>query len=280
MFREVSDEVNGGSTLTGRVRGVRSAAAFVDRVGVAVVFPSDDLVLPSLWEVAVGSGELIVFVHDEQGKRVLSPELERVWSLHDWLAAERLACVGKHVRNRLALISLAMLPAFYALTGRAGDEDDFQDSDALSPLELDLAEALLEDGPQTGPELRGRLGLRDARRVKRALEALQRKLVITRAGEAEQPQGWAAAIFDLVARRYPECTRCLPGSATARREVADAVLRTAGELSAADLAAVLGQSRAEAAAALDDLVDTGRACRHDQQHPTTWAWGACSDRTH
>jgi hypothetical protein len=258
------------TSSSGPVRSISSAAAFVNRAGLALVFPNDNVVLPSLWEAAVGTGEVIVFVRDEHGRRVLSPELRRVWSWHERLAAQRRACVGKHIRNRLALISLELLPALYASTGRQGRLDDFRAIDAIAPLELDLAEALLDAGPRTGPDLRRLLGLRDAARTKRALEGLQRDLVITRAGEAEQAQGWDAAVFDLVARRYQARLRRLPEADNARVQLAAAVLGQAGELSVADLAAVLHCRRPEATAALDQLVDLGRARRRDV-HPPVWA---------
>lgn len=246
------------------MRSLRAATAFVDRAGIALVFPSDDVVLPSLWEAVTGTWELTVFRSDEEGRRVFTPELERIWSWKDRIAGERLACVGKHIRGRLALVSLLVLPALYALTGRRGRPDDFREPGLLSPLELELAEALLDAGPRTAPQLRRLVGVRDARGTKRALEVLQRLLVVTQAGEAEQGQGWAAAIFDLVARRHRERLRRLPAPDRARAELATAVLRSGGELSAPDLGAIFGFSRGEAAAVLEGLAREGRARRRDE----------------
>ena len=245
------------------VRSITQAASFVKRSGVALAFASDDLVLPSLWEAAYGDRELVVFRVDERGKRVLTDELKHVWSLKNRLGAERRACVGKHVSRRVALIDLSLLPSFYALTGRAGRPDDFRD-DELSALERELADALLETEPQTAPELRGLTGVGDAKAVKRALESLQQQLVVTQAGEAEQTHGWDAAVFDLVARRYWAPLRALPQPDDARAAIAAAVLKTAGELSAADLAAVMPTSRREAEDMLERLAADGRARRFDR----------------
>jgi Mn-dependent DtxR family transcriptional regulator len=139
----------------------------------------------------------------------------------------------------------------------------------LGALEERLAAALLDDGPLTGPELRRLLALRDPPRVKRALERLQRELVITRAGEAAQAQGWDAAIFDLIARRFGGRLGRLPARDEALERLAAAVLGCAGVLSAADLAKVLGCSRPEAAEALDRLARTGRAERRGDR-PVRW----------
>jgi hypothetical protein len=255
----------------GAIRSVTEATSFVERSGVALAFASDDLVLPSLWEATYGERQLVVFRLDEHGKRVLTDELKHVWSLKNRLGAECRACVGRHVGRRVALVALALLPAFYALTGRAGTPDDFR-AEELSPLERELAEALLATEPQASPDLRAVTGVGDAKATKRALESLQQRLVVTQAGEAEQEHGWDAAVFDLVARRYRAHLRKLPAVEVARAEIAAVVLTTVGELSAADLAAVTGGSRRETEATLDRLADEGLAYRVDEQI-TLWRHG-------
>ena len=251
-----------------RVSSPRGAAAFVDRVGIVLVFPSDDLVAPSLWEAVVGTPEVTVFRVEPSGKKVLTEELAHVWTLKNELGARGLACVGKHVRGRVAAISLELLPARYALTGRDGRPEDFRDAE-LGPLERELAEALLSAGPQTGPALRGLVPAVGSREAKRALEALQRRLVVTQAGEEPQEQGWDAGVFDLVARRYGDRLRSLPTAAEARIRLADAVLRF-GEVSAADVAAVIGSTRKEAETALARLVEIGLARAREEPDYTLW----------
>jgi hypothetical protein len=226
-------------------------------------------VLPSLWEAVVGDSEVRVFERDERtGKRVLTPQLRQVWMLKNRLGEERRACVGKHVRGRLALVSLELLPALYALTGRDGRADDFRDVE-LASLERDLAQALLETGPQTGPELRLLVAV-DARAGKRALESLQRSLVVTQAGEQEQDAGWDAAVYDLLARRYGPHLASLPPVEEARRDLIAVLLRSVEEVSAADAAAVFRFRVKEAAAVLDGLVEQGRAVRRVQDETAVY----------
>jgi biotin operon repressor len=251
------------------LRSLHAAASFVDRVGLALVFPGAALILPSLWEATTGSREVDVFRHDERGRRVLTPELEHVWSLHTGLSEERLACVGKHIDGRLAVISLELLRARYALTGRSGRPSDFRE-EAAGTLEGQLAEAVLELGPQTSPELRRLVGA-DAKSVKRALTALERRLVLTHAGEAAEGHGWAAAIFDLTARRYEDVLGKLPARPEAEAQLAAVVLRGADEVSAADLAAVLGLRRLAAAAILDQLAEEGLAVRREGEGYRVWS---------
>ena len=232
---------------------LEQAAAFVEQVGIAVVFPIADLVLPSLWEELLGTREVVVFVEDERGKRVLSRELREVWSVAERLARARRACVGKHIARRYALVSRRALPALWVLAG--------SDSD-LSPLERDLVDVVRETGPLTSPELRRLLGLADTRAVKRALERLQARLVLTQAGEAPQEQGGDANVYDLVQRRFP--LRRLPPRERARRQLVELVLQAAHEVSAADVAAVLPLTRREAASELERIAADGHALRVDE----------------
>jgi Winged helix DNA-binding domain len=215
--------------------------------------------LPSLWEAAFETNQLKVFTVGERGKRVLSGELEFVWMLMNRLAAERAACLGKHVSSRLALIAPDLVSSLYAQTGRVGTEDDFRHAGPLAPLELELAEALLEHGPRTGPQLRSILGGRNAKAAKSALTSLERQLIVTHADEQEQASGWDAAVYDLLARRYADELTAIPSVQEARATLAGRLLQSAGRLSAPELARVLGLPRREAATVLDGLVLEGRA---------------------
>jgi hypothetical protein len=229
---------------------LEQAAAFVERVEIAVVFPVVDLVLPSLWEEVLNTRDVVVFVKDRRGKRVLSRELREVWSLAEGLARGRRACVGKHIAHRYALVSRRSLPALRALAGSDPD---------LSPLERDLVEVIRTTGPLTSPELRPLLGLGDAAAVKRALERLQARFVLTQAGEAPQEHGWDANVYDLVERRFP--LRRLPPAEKARRQLVECVLRAAREVSAADIAAALPLTRREAESELERITESGHALR-------------------
>src|SRR5919198_5299282 len=74
---------------------VDDGVGLVEREGIVLGFPSDDLALTSLWEAVVGRPEVRVFERDEKtGKRVLTPQLRHVWSLKNHLGEKRLACVG------------------------------------------------------------------------------------------------------------------------------------------------------------------------------------------
>jgi hypothetical protein len=231
-------------------------------VGLGLIFPSDDLVLPSLWEAVAGTPEITWSTRDEEGRFLdFSPEFGRVWRWKDELPERRLVCVGKHIRGRSALVSLRLLPALCAARGEAEE---------LSPLERDIVEFLAEQGPSSTAELPDLIG-HERKPVARAVDGLQRSLILTTAGAQERAQGWPAVIVDVLARRYAAELQQLPTSDDARALLADVILTSARELSAADLAAVIGSTRKEAGAALDRLVDDGLARRRDQEEFALYA---------
>jgi predicted transcriptional regulator len=242
--------------MSDRVRSLAGAVAFVDRAGVALVFPKEAVHLPSLYEAVAGPGPTPWAEEREDGKLAMTPSLAMVWAWKDELPEARLACAGKHVKGWPALVSLALLPALYALTGRSGSPDDFREA-ALSPLERDVAEAVLESAPADSRDIRRAVGRRDAAAVNRAIDSLQRRLVLTRAGTVQREAGWPGTAYDVLPRRYPLAD--LPEPEDARVELAAALLRTAaGSLSAADLSRALGFARADARRALERLGGTGR----------------------
>jgi hypothetical protein len=230
--------------------------AWVDRVGLALIFPSDDLVLPSLWEAVAGTPEITWSTRDEEGRFLdFSPEFGRVWRWKDELPGRRLVCVGKHVRGRSALVSLDVLPALVAARG---------EPEPRSELEQAIVGFIGVDGPCSTADLPGLIGY-ERKPVAAAVDRLQRRLVLTTAGAQERPQGWPAVVVDLLARRYADLLERLPEADEARVELARLVLRSSGELSPADLAAVVGCTRKEAGVALDRLVDHGSARRQDEE---------------
>ena len=164
-----------------------------------------------------------------------------------------------------------VLGSLYALTGRRGHPEDFRDEEGLAPLEWEVAEAVLEAGAATGPAIRKLLGTSDRKAVDRAIGVLQRRLVLTNAGVAEQQQGWPAIRVDILPRRWKASLRGLPAPEDSRRQLAQAVLGSAGELTAADLAAIFSWRRGDAAAVLHELADAGLATARDEDDIRVWS---------
>jgi hypothetical protein len=255
---------------TTRIHSLDAAAAFVDGVGIAVPWGKADLVLPSLWN-AIAGPDADWAIRDEGGKPTgFSPEFDRLWRWKDELPERRLACAGKHFGSAALLIAPRLLASAYALTGRSGAVDDFRD-DELEAIEREVAEAVLENEPLTGPELRRLLGTTDRKTVDRAVARLQRRLVLTNAGASEQSQGWRAIRQDIFARRWRKALRRLPAPRDARRELALAVVSSTAEVSAADVAGALGWRRKQAESVLVELASAGRAKERQEDSLRLWS---------
>jgi hypothetical protein len=216
-----------------RVRTAAQAAKWIDRAGIALLFPKADIVLSSLWEAVNGDRSTQWAVRDADGAFVgWTEEMGTVWGLKDELPERRLACVGKHLGGVATCIAPRALPALYALTGRRGHPEDFRGE--VEGLELAVCEAVLDAGPLTAPALRDAVGAAK-KDVDRAVVRLQRALVLTNAGVVEQERG------------------SLPTEAAARRELVGYVLAAATEVTAADVAGALGWRRKQAEAVLDEV---------------------------
>ena len=229
-----------------RVRTAERATAWVNHVGLALLFPKANVVLPSLWEQVNGSPERNWAVRGEDGRFVeWSTEMGITWRLKDELPEHGLVCVGKHLARMAALVSPAVLPALVA----ARPEPELEASEAEV-----LAAVGAAGEPLTGPELRALLG-RDKKTVDKAVLVLHRHLLLTN-GQLDAGEGaWGALAHDLLARKWRLPDR-LPRRDDARRELARLVLAAAGELSAADLGGALGWRRNESAAVLDEIAES------------------------
>jgi DNA glycosylase AlkZ-like len=226
------------------IRTLTQAAKWVDRVGLALVFPKDDVVLPSLWEQVNGDPTPNWAVRDADGGFVeWTKEMGFLWGAKDDLPAQGLACVGKHVARVATCVAPRLVPTLVA----AADPYEPQE------LEADVVAAITSEGPLTGPELRDALGAAK-KDVDKTIAALHRRLVLTNSHLVEQEGPWGALAHDLLRRKWKVPKR-LPARDAARRDLALLFLDAAGELTAADLAP-LGWRRKEAAAVLDEVAES------------------------
>jgi hypothetical protein len=224
------------------IRTPAAAAAWVDEVGLALLFPKADVVLPSLWEQVAGAPGVPYAVRDESGSFVSwSDGMDFLWSAKDELPEHGLVCVGKHLARAVALVAPRLVPVLVAANG-----EDVEDP---------LADAVRDLGPLTARALRDATGLTKSD-VERRLAVLHHRLVLTSSHWVDEGGPWGALAHDLVDRKW-RLPRRLPPRETARRELAALVLQRAGELTAADLAGALGWRRKEAAALLEE-VGSGR----------------------
>ena len=234
------------------VRTLKQAATWVDKVGLDLLFPKADVVLPSLWEQVNGSPSQNWSIREPDGTFVRwSDEMGFLWGAKDELPAQGLVCVGKHVARVATCVAPRLVPTLVAANGEPAPDDP-------------VVEAIRAHGPLTGPQLREATGL-TKKEVDKTVASLHHRLVLTNSHLVEQDGPWGALAHELLARKWPLPKR-LPAREDARRELATLVLNQAGELTAADLGGALGWRRKDAAAVLEEIGD-GR----DEESFRIWA---------
>jgi hypothetical protein len=224
------------------IRTLAAAGKWIDRVGLTLLFPRPDVVLPSLWEQVSGLQEV-----DWNAEPI-----NFLWWAKDALPDEGRACVGKHLARVASCIAPRLVPVLAAANGEPADDDD------------PIVDAIRNLGPLTRPRLREVTGL-TKKDVDRSIVSLHHRLVLTNAHLVDEGSTWGSLAHDLLARKWKVPKR-LPARDTARRELASLVLERTGELTAADLSGVFGWRRKESAVILEEVA----AGHHDDAGFRIW----------
>jgi hypothetical protein len=232
------------------VRSIERAAAFVEDVGFALLFPARGVDLPSLYNAAT---ERLTgtFWEVEWG-----PDAERVWGWKDELPLRGRAWYGKLLTGRASLLAPGLLADLYPRSGRP---DDFTEA-PLSDDARRIAEVLLLSGPTSTAALRETLsmeGRKGQARFSSAVSELGRHLVVTNFGVEARDAGWPAAVLELTTRAFP-----VPGKGpTAKRRLAAAATFVGTMLAARpqELGRAFGWPADEARRCLDRLAVRGEA---------------------
>lgn len=244
-------------TLPGkRIKSKEQAIDFVNERGFVYFWPIKDIVLPSLW-VAVAGDRPVADEHDDPG--------HVTWGWKDALLGSRQWYYAKVLRQRATMISLEVVPFFFALSSNYGaPESDYltlYEQGKLTQEAKSVYESLLEKSPLDTVQLRQktRLTSRDSDyRFNRAMNELQSDFKILPVGVTNSG-GWRYAFaFDLVSRHLPEIPEKarLIQESEARRKLVEIYFRSVGAGRLNDLAKLFGWRLDEIEKAIDDLVKT------------------------
>jgi hypothetical protein len=215
---------------TRRLRTLKSAGAFVQKVGFALAYPSDEVLAPSLYEAVAGPDA----VAWSEG---MGEAESLVWEWKDALPEAGLAWSGKLLGKRASVVAPDLLALLYPGRGEPQDHRDLP----LMPEAHRIADALLS-GPLPTSELREIVGHKS--RYDRAMVELQRHLLVGSAGVRRQKAGWPVVMIDLTCRLFDV------GGRFDRQAAAKRYLATVFEATARDLAKAFGWPVAEAREAL------------------------------
>ena len=202
-----------------RLLSSQQALEFVDDVGFCFLFSAKGLQMPTLWEAICGEARPLPMHHDDEA-------LGNAWDWKDELPSRRLAFYGKLLRGKPTIVSLRLLPHFYALSENYGDLEDYlieYQEGRLSEEARRIYEALLERGALPTSHLRRHAGMQgkaSAPRFDRAIRELQLGLKIVKTGISDANSWGYCYVYDVLLRRFPD----LPAQAGAIRS--DEAIRT------------------------------------------------------
>ena len=138
------------------------------------------------------------------------PDISRCWRWKDEALGQRKWYYGKLVHRKATLVSLDLLPFFYAASENLGDLDDYLDEYQTGQMTAEakwIYEALLEHGPLNTLDLRQRAGLSSGSaksRFDRALVELQTGLKVLPVGVARAGRWKYAFTYDILQRHFPD----------------------------------------------------------------------------
>ncbi|MHB0857347.1 MAG: AlkZ-related protein [Anaerolineae bacterium] len=186
-----------------RARTPQQALEFVNEVGYCFLFGDKGVEIPTLWAAVCGCRREIPHEHHDA-------DLGRTWEWKDTLPTAGSLHYGKLLRGKPTLVSLDLLPTFYALSPNYGDEDDYLVQYREGHLSADaksVYEALLVEGAMATSRLRQLAGLAGggatARRFDKAVADLQTELKIAKVGISDANRWGYAYVYDLFVRRFP-----------------------------------------------------------------------------
>jgi hypothetical protein len=201
-----------------RVQTIEAARAFVEEMGFCHFWPIKDIEMPNLFHAIAGRVRSVPNEHDD-------PDISRCWGWKDGSLDKKWWYYGKLLRRRATLVSLDMLPYFYALSENFGDLDDYlqeYEDGKLTAEAKAIYEAILEHGPLDTIRLRreARMSAESAKsRFDRALVELQVGLKVIPIGVAQAGAWNYAFVYEILQRHYPDLpAQARPiGRAEARR---------------------------------------------------------------
>jgi hypothetical protein len=187
-----------------KVKSRNEAVRFINDVGVALLFPGDNLPLPDLWSAINGCERRLPKHHHDWA-------LHRTWEWKDDIPSRKEAWYGKIIRGKPAFVAMEDLPALYALSSNYGELDDYLEAYAdgmMSNEAKTVYEVLLAEGPLPTSTLRKASGLggggENARRFERAIVELQADLKIVKSGTSDSNRWKYCYVYDLLLRWAPD----------------------------------------------------------------------------
>jgi hypothetical protein len=240
-----------------KLQTAADALQFVNERGFVYLWPIKGVDLPSLW-TAVAGDRPVADKHDDPG--------HITWGWKDAMLDKKAWHYAKVLRGKATLISLEILPYFYALSENYGDpEQDYQELFAQGLLSREakvIYEKLLQDGPLDTVNLRRKIQMTTKASnspFERGLTQLQRDFKIMPVGVAAAGAWRYSFIYDAVHRVYPELLERarVIGRKEARLKLVGLYLHSVGAATEADIRKLFQWPPADVQRTLAALVESG-----------------------
>jgi predicted transcriptional regulator len=266
-----------GLALGRRLKTVDDAVDFVNQRGFIFFWPIKDVTFPSLWVAAAGNRP-VAEQHDDPG--------HVTWEWKDSLLGKRRWYYAKVLRKKSTIISLTLLPCFYALSDNYGAPDEdyltLYEQGRLSQEAKNVYESLLYEGPMDTIALRRVTHLTSREsdsRFNRAITDLQADFKILPIGVAKAG-GWNYAfIYDITAHHFRE----LPVVAhsiserEARLKILERYFDSVGAAQIADITRLFKWEKQSVEKAVNDLADRGHVHRNLELQNSPGQWIALAE---
>ena len=247
------------------VRSPRAAQSYINERGFIYFWPIKGIDLPSLW-TAVAGNRVVADKHDDPG--------HITWGWKDNALGKKIWYYAKILRKKATMISLDVVPYFYALSENYGSpEEDYllaYEEGRLSQAAKQVYEALLNEGAMHTIDLRAAAKLTNAKESEfnKALEVLQADFKILPVGVAKAGAWKYAFIYEVVSRHYPdlpEKARYINESA-ARRNLVELYFESVGAAQERDVSKLFGWQKELITRTIAGLVEQGKLVQVD--HPS------------
>jgi len=253
-----------------RVTSPKAAREFVNSRGFIYFWPIKGIDLPSLW-TAVAGDRVVADKHDDPG--------HITWGWKDNALGKKVWYYAKILRKKATMISLDVIPYFYALSENYGSpEEDYllaYEEGRLSQAAKQVYETLLTQGAMHTIDLRSAAKLANAKESEfnKALEVLQADFKILPIGVAKAGAWKYAFIYEIVSRHFPELPEKARfiSEAEARRKILELYFESVGAAQERDVNKLFGWQRELTARTIAGLVDKEKLIEVD--HPAqkgTW----------
>jgi hypothetical protein len=189
-----------------RLTSAEDIRRFVNDAGVGLLFPAQGIEMPNVYQAVAGFSKGMTAKHND-------PAISLTWGTKDRSLNQRWWYYGKLIKGKATLVSLDLLPSFYALSENFGSDDDYlleYEAGTLSNDAKNIYEALLRHGPMHAIELKRKSNLYGDElkgKFDKALNELQVGLKVMPTGVAEAGAWRYAFIYDIVSRWLPEQTK-------------------------------------------------------------------------